>query len=172
MNWDPDELRRMYVDQRMTCAEIADQLGCAHQTISKKLKAFGIPSRRVGPKSGHEHPGWKGGITVDKAGYILVYRPNHPNCNSNGYIRHHRLVMEEILGRYLTEKEVVHHKDGDPSNNDPENLKLFATNGHHLAETLAGKCPNWTEEGRQRILDANLRKGKKRRKLKSTSRKK
>jgi hypothetical protein len=61
--------------------------------------------------------------------------------------------MEKKLNRPLLKTEVVHHIDDDKLNNAPENLKLFATNGAHLAETLAGKCPNWTEAGRQ-ALDA------------------
>jgi hypothetical protein len=55
----------------------------------------------------------------------------------------HRAVMEKILDRKLTEKEVVHHKDGNKSNNSPENLELYASNGDHLREHLlknTGKC--------------------------------
>ena len=44
-----------------------------------------------------------------------------------------RKCMEHELDRYLEPKEVVHHKDGDVSNNNPENLQLFATNGKHCS---------------------------------------
>lgn len=62
--------------------------------------------------------------------------------------------METVLGRYLSPEEVVHHRNGDPADNRPENLELFATNGEHLRHELAGRCPNWSEAGRARILDA------------------
>jgi hypothetical protein len=122
--------------------------------------------RRRGPAEGEDHPGWKGGRTVDKSGYILVYQPKHPNCNSNGYIREHRLVVEKSIGRYLTDTEVIHHVDDDPANNALENLVLYETNAKHLGETLKGKVPNHTPEGIQRMRDSANRRWAKSRKRK------
>lgn len=42
--------------------------------------------------------------------------------------RIHRHVMEEKLGRPLTKGERVYHKDGDPFNNDVDNLALVVFN--------------------------------------------
>ncbi len=38
--------------------------------------------------------------------------------------------MEEKMGRKLSPKEMVHHKDGNPHNNDPENLILTDNTTH------------------------------------------
>jgi hypothetical protein len=44
--------------------------------------------------------------------------------------------MEQHLGRYLTEKEVVHHKNGVVTDNRIENLELFESNAAHVSETF------------------------------------
>ena len=38
--------------------------------------------------------------------------------------------MEEYLGRKLTSEEVVHHIDGNPANNDLENLQVKSVSDH------------------------------------------
>jgi len=76
------------------------------------------------------NPNWKGGKTKSNK-YKLIKKHNHPNANSIGYISEHRLVMEGFLGRYLKQKEVVHHIDSNPSNNDLNNLKLFKNQAEH-----------------------------------------
>lgn len=45
-------------------------------------------------------------------------------------ISYSRILMEEKLGRPLEPYEDVHHIDGDPSNNDLENL-IIINHGEH-----------------------------------------
>ena len=62
-----------------------------------------------------------------------------PNCN--GYKRYinstvgdtykHRLVAEATIKRKLKKGEVVHHKDENRENNDPNNLLVFHNNANH-----------------------------------------
>jgi hypothetical protein len=61
-----------------------------------------------------------------QARYITVYTPNHPFSTKQGMVLQHRLVMEQILGRYLERHENVHHKNGDRTDNSPENLELWS----------------------------------------------
>lgn len=67
--------------------------------------------------------GWKGGRRKIN-GYIQILSENHPFADSNGCVLEHRLVMEEIIGRYLTKDETVHHINGQRDDNRPQNLEL------------------------------------------------
>lgn len=151
---DENELIRLR-EQDLTNKEIAAHFGVHRRTVDNRIKALGLEPKRSGPKRGERHKhSWKGGVKIVK-GYIYIYCPDHPNCTKQRYVSEHRLVMEEKLGRYLLPTEVVHHKDGDRQNNDPNNLEVFQTNGEHLKHELTGKIPNISPEGRKRISEAN-----------------
>lgn len=89
-------------------------------------------------------PRWKGGRKIRSDGYVLVVAPDdHPYPaytapTGTKYVLEHRLVVERRLGRYLIPGEVVHHIDGNPSNNDDANLRLFGSQSEHVAIGHAG----------------------------------
>jgi hypothetical protein len=75
-----------------------------------------------------------------KRGYVLInVGKGHHLANKQGWAYEHRLVAEEILGRPLKKGEIVHHRDGNKSNNSRENIQI--TNGqpehmkHHRRRT-------------------------------------
>lgn len=119
----------------MMLKEIAPMLGVSVSTLETRRRRAGLPPAPRGHRRGARHRDWKGGRIRDKHGYVLVHLPAHPDRNSSGYVREHRLVMERKLGRRLRPQEVVHHVDNDPANNREDNLELFASNGEHLAAT-------------------------------------
>lgn len=53
---------------------------------------------------------------------------SYHRVGSNRYV--HREIAEEKLGRKLTKDEVVHHKDKNIHNNDPENLEVMTRSEH------------------------------------------
>lgn len=77
-------------------------------------------------KKGSESCSWKGGRIVED-GYVLIYKPDHVHAKSNGYVREHKYVMSEYLGRPLLKYENVHHINGNKEDNRIENLELWST---------------------------------------------
>lgn len=51
----------------------------------------------------------------------------------------HRVVAEQMIGRPLLPKEVVHHKDGNKANNDPSNLQVFSSQAEHARHHMTEK---------------------------------
>lgn len=64
-------------------------------------------------------------------GYVSVYMPDHPRSMSNGCVYEHIIQAEKKLGRFLREREVVHHMDRNRKNNKTENLIVFKTVKDH-----------------------------------------
>lgn len=79
------------------------------------------------------------GMTYTKSGY--VYEFAGLDRSQNGYVQQHRLVMERAMGRRLESTEVVHHLNGDKSDNRLDNLEVL-TSGEHsrLHAAAAGGC--------------------------------
>ncbi len=105
-------------------------------TIAKKGQQVVIKNleKRIGQK-------W-----VDSCGYVNVYvGPKSSNKTihrrESGYcgsVREHVLVVEKHLGRSLRKGEVVHHIDGDKSNNSLDNLDLCTVAEHNSCHAKAG----------------------------------
>lgn len=83
---------------------------------------MGTPKGTV-PWNAGTGKGW-----TDNRGYRWVSGTDELGRRRNR--REHRVVMERIVGRRLEAWEVVHHKDGNPSNNDPSNLELQEFGAH------------------------------------------
>ncbi len=92
-----------------------------------------------------------------RRGYALIYIPDHPNADTWGYIPEHRFVVETAIGRSLTEKETVHHKNGIKSENQPENLELWTKkhpSGQRVTDMVAF-CIDYLKEYKPEILAIN-----------------
>ena len=109
--------------------------------MSESKKGF-IPwntGKKCPQFTGKNNPNWGGEKHKHSAGYIFIYAPNHPFAIHGRYVFEHRLVMEKHLGRYLTRKEVVHHRGikypigsiENKQDNRIENLRLFANESEH-----------------------------------------
>jgi len=104
---------------------------CKNISKAKKGKRINQSVNQIRDWNGINNPRWHGGIRMERENYILIKSLNHPYANKEGYVREHRLIMEQYLRRFLTPKEVVHHLDHNPLNNAIENLWLFSSHKEH-----------------------------------------
>ena len=102
-----------------------------HHSEETKEKISKILSIRM---IGINNPNWKNGVSKTSSGYIKIYSPNHP-FRIKQYVLQHRLIMERHLGRYLNSKEIVHHINGNPTDNRLKNLCLMQKKEHDKYET-------------------------------------
>jgi hypothetical protein len=103
-----------------------------HHSLKTKKK-ISSANKLVPHYSGEKSPHWQGGKTKTKAGYVLIYKPEHPFANKAGYVFEHRIVIESYLGRYLNLKETPQHINGIKDDNRIKNLILFNKRGIHAA---------------------------------------
>jgi len=89
-----------------------------------------LDCRREWEKDIKNQPAWQGG-EIKRLGYVFIKVKDHPRADILGYVKRSRLVMEELLGRYLNPEETMHHINGDRSDDRSENLMLFKNNGKH-----------------------------------------
>lgn len=109
-------------------------------------------------------------IYKNKDGRVrAVFKKEDGSVSSKSYPR---ILMEESLGRPLEPYEEVHHKDGNPSNNELHNLEIVIHGEHqrkhatkyHNVEAMCevcGKTFMWMA-CRQRMYYIDLRRGKNR----------
>ena len=77
-----------------------------------------------------------------------------PHMTKYGYLRitvngkrvqYHRYLMEQFLDRKLSPEENVHHKDGNKTNNNIDNLELTSNSNHIHTYHTKKKIVDWSK---------------------------
>lgn len=76
---------------------------------------------------------------IKKGNYDYALVPEHPKATVNGYVLYHRAVMENSIGRMLTDNEEVHHIDRNPHNNNISNLQLVTKEEHRRIHSIRSR---------------------------------
>jgi hypothetical protein len=143
LNWTDDEIKTLQTCQyTRTWKEIAELLGRSYDSVSRKANKLGIYKETGNVRRVHSN------------GYIVVRRDDYPiglpgfysrvksrskdnrrksrNIKKNG-----RYVYEHYINWWLAHPddpvkphECIHHIDGDPTNNKPENIQKVLKKDH------------------------------------------
>jgi len=90
-------------------------------------------------KSGDKHHNWSGGIMTVKGGRIFI------RISKGEYKARARIVVEKGIGRSLLSNEIVHHINGDPSDDRIENLTVTNHSAHVISHNLGAKRSELTK---------------------------
>lgn len=76
------------------------------------------------------------GYTLNHRGYVIIKASGHHRADKYGWTYEHILVAEKKYGFLITREFTVHHRNGERSDNRPENLELRYGNHGKGADVL------------------------------------
>ena len=117
------ELGRLFGVAKRTIYDVLARVGVARRTQAKSI---------TGKLVGAKNPNWQGGVSWSH-GYKYI------RVSPNKRVKASRLMMERMLRRKLKPGEIVHHKDGDTTNDSPDNLELLPSQSEHNRRHMTSK---------------------------------
>lgn len=138
-----EDLERKYLVEHKTLEEIGKEYGTTRQAVYYFVKKYGLLVKDAenvafkcdtcGKDSTVTRKRFKRSIKhFCSMECYKGYLRNSEYIQSRTGQRHGREVVEKYYGRILQLGEVVHHVDGDNTNNDISNLIVFKSHSEHL----------------------------------------
>jgi len=119
------------------------QCGCGEKTwihvqsVTKRGYVKGRPARfktgqnsRVG--SGPNANRWKGGTKFDRKRKLILMPDHHRAHKGRKYVYNHILVVEKATGLKIKSPIIIHHVNGDKSDDRNSNLVVCQDQAYHL----------------------------------------
>lgn len=128
-----------YETENKTLTEISQILNCGINTVRRRLieldillkKRYDLTKNNLPHYFGEDNPAWKGGRFQRKDGYICIW-------NGSKYVLEHRKIMEDYLGRKLSDEEQIHHINKCKWDNRVENFEITNVHEHINIHRMLG----------------------------------
>jgi hypothetical protein len=128
---DPEVLRRLYHEEKMSQGDIAELTDVSRTSIKRRMDKFGIEARDNGEAAA---------MKTRRDGALFRTNPNgyeqwvvkDVDDLTGMYV--HRLLAIAELGEDEVAGNVIHHKNGIKWDNRPENIEVMTNrehSGHH-----------------------------------------
>jgi hypothetical protein len=118
--WSGEEDDLIRGDEKLSIPELCERLNRSYPSVAARCSILGVSKRKLPKQASRMSP----------HGYTLI------ECSERGaYSKkrlEHRVVMEGIIGRPLTDKEEVHHINHVRTDNRVENLYLCEDKVAHV----------------------------------------
>jgi len=121
---DKETLRELHLEKQMPASEIADALGCTADTIRNWLDKYDVPRLSSFPT-----------VSTDRRGYVIARDGRGTQFNLHRLIAVAEHSFDEVAGNE------IHHENGIPWDNRPENLTPMPSEEH--ARTHAEEQAEW-----------------------------
>ena len=128
-----EDMQRMYIEEKLTTAEIGKLYGCGESTVWKFVSQYGL---KLDQEEQRQRKLARNAVRffehrkIDR-GYQYTKKPDHSLANTNGYVASHRIAVEPLIGREVNDEERVHHINLDKKDNSIENLAVLPNQAEH-----------------------------------------
>jgi hypothetical protein len=142
-----ERIMNLFSTTQLTFEQIAQEVGCTYKVVWKRIhdnftkeqikkrKSLNYSRSKMGAKNPmlgkvrEQHHGWKGECS-DCKGYLTICPPQWYKTTARRVFVHHVVMAEALELPCIPRGFVVHHVDGNKTNNHIDNLALMTQSDH------------------------------------------